>query len=197
MKDTGTTIVLPPPETEGGKPLMNALKERCSKREFSDRPLSPQMLSNLLWAAIGINRPESGKLTAPNARERHEIDVFVVMADGTYLYDNKNHTLKTVLTEDIRPLAGKQDFVAGAPVNLVYVADYTKMPELNHEQQLVYSSTDVGFSVQNVYLFCASAGLSTVARGSIDREALGKALKLGAQQRIILGQSVAYPADAR
>jgi len=102
--------------------------------------------------------------------------------------------LETVTTDDLRTLAGKQDFVATAPINLIYVADYTRMPDLNPEQQLVYSSTDVGFSVENAYLFCASFGLATVVRGSIDREALGTALGLGPQQRIILGQSIGYPA---
>ncbi len=193
-QDEAASITLPPPETEGGKSLMDLLKERQSKREFSNQPLSPQMLSNLLWATIGINRPESGKLTVPNSRERHEIDVFVITAEAAYRYDNKQHALATVLRKDIRTLAGKQDFVAVAPLNLVYVADYAKMPELNKEQQLVYGSTDAGFSVQNAYLFCTSAGLSTVVRGSIDREALGEALGLGPQQRIILAQSVGYPA---
>lgn len=193
-QDEAASITLPPPETEGGKSLMDLLKERQSKREFSNQPLSPQMLSNLLWATIGVNRPESGKLTVPNSRERHEIDVFVITAEAAYRYDNKQHALATVLRKDIRTLAGKQDFVAVAPLNLVYVADYAKMPELNKEQQLVYGSTDAGFSVQNAYLFCTSAGLSTVVRGSIDREALGEALGLGPQQRIILAQSVGYPA---
>jgi SagB-type dehydrogenase family enzyme len=187
-------IVLPPPEITGGRPLMELLKERQSKREFSDEPLSLQILSNLLWAATGVNRPDIAKLTAPNARDRHEIDVYVIMVEGAYQYDIQNHTLEQVLSDDIRSLAGTQDFVAIAPINLVYVADYTKMPELNMEQQLIYSLTDVGFVVQNVYLFCGSADLSTVVRGSIDRAALGAALRLSNQQRIILGQSVGYPA---
>lgn len=190
---TATPIALPAPQTEGGKPLLDALRERQSTREFSDRPVPLQTLSNLLWAAIGISRPD-GKLTVPNARSRREIDVFVITAAGTYLYDIQHHALKTVTTADLRPLAGKQDFVASAPVNLIYVADYARMPDLNPEQQLVYSSTDVGFSVENAYLFCASFGLATVVRGSIDREALGNTLGLGPQQRIILGQSVGYPA---
>ena len=191
---TASTIALPPPETAGGRALMDLLRERRSNREFGDKPLSPQTLSNLLWAAIGVNRPDEGKLTVPNARSRHEVDVYVVTAEGAYRYDNSSHALKVVVGQDIRALAGKQDFVATAPVNLIYVADFGKMPDLTGEQQLVYGSTDVGFSVQNAYLFCAAAGLSTVARGSIDREALGKALKLDPQQRIILGQSVGYPA---
>jgi nitroreductase len=187
-------IVLLPAQMHGGRPLMDILRERESKREFSDRPLSQQTLANLLWAAIGINRPESGKLTVPNGRSRREIDVFVITAEAAYRYDIDRHLLHTVVRDDIRRLAGKQDFVPNAPVNLIFVADYAKMPELNPEQQLVYSSTDAGFCVQNVYLFCTSVGLSTVARGSVDREALGKALGLGPQQRIILAQSVGYPA---
>lgn len=191
---TTPLAALPPPETQGGKPLMTLLGERQSQREFSDKPLSPQTLSNLLWAAIGISRPDSGKLTVPNARSRREIDVYAITANGTYLYDIQHHALKTVVADDLRPLAGKQDFVATAPLNLIYVADYSRMPDLNGEQQIVYSSTDVGFSAQNVYLFCTSAGLATVVRGSIDRESLGKALGLSSQQRIILGQSVGYSA---
>ena len=189
-------VALPPPETEGGKPLLTTIKERRSSRAFADRPLSPQTLSNLLWAAIGISDPESGKLTVPNARSRHEIDVFVVTAVGTYRYDIRHHALNVVTTADIRALAGKQDFVATAPVSLVYVADYARMADLTPEQQLVYGSTDVGFSVQNAYLYCASAGLVTVVRGSVDREALGKALGLRPQQRIILAQCVGWPAAA-
>lgn len=191
---TNATTALPAPEMEGGKPLMTAIRERRSTREFSERQLSPQTLANLLWATIGISRPESGKLTVPNGRSRREVTVFVITAAGTHRYDIERHALETVTTDDLRTLAGKQDFVATAPVNLIYVADYTRMPDLNPEQQLVYSSTDVGFSVENAYLFCASFGLATVVRGSIDREALGKALGLGPQQRIILGQSIGYPA---
>lgn len=189
-------IALPPPETAGGKPLMTAIKERRSSRAFADRPLSPQTLSNLLWATSGISDPEGGRLTVPNARSRHEVDVFVVTAAGTYRYDIQRHALSVVTTADIRALAGKQDFVATAPVNLVYVVDYARMPDLTPEQQLVYGSTDVGFSVQNAYLYCASAGLATVVRGSVDREALGRALGLDAQQRIILAQCVGWPAAA-
>ena len=191
---TATTITLPPPETEGGQPLLTLIAKRRSAREFADQPLSPQLLSTLLWVATGLSDPAGGKLTVPNARSRHEIDVFVITRDGAYLYDFRNHALKTVLTGDIRALAGKQDFVPTAPVNIIYVADYARMPDLNTEQQQVYSSTHVGFSAQNVYLFCTSAGLATVVRGSIDREALGKALGLTAQQRIILGQSVGHKA---
>ena len=103
-----TMIRLPPPQTEGGLPLMDAIRARQSSREFAERPLSPQLLSNLLWAAIGISHPERGGLTVPNARSRREVDVFAVTAEGTYLYNIESHGLKSVVAGDIRSLAGKQ-----------------------------------------------------------------------------------------
>lgn len=187
-------IKLPPPRMEGGKPLMQVLKERHSTREFSAKPLPQQMLSNLLWAANGVNRADSGKRTAPSARDWREIDVYVAMAKGLYRYDPITHTLKRVATGDLRKLTGVQDFVATVPVNLVYVADLNRMSDAETEQKTIYSATDTGFIAQNVYLFCASAGLATVVRGSIDRAALSVAMGLGSHQQIILAQSVGYPA---
>ena len=189
-------IKLLPPEMEGGKPLMQALKERHSTREFGSKPLPPQVLSNLLWAASGVSRPDSGKRTAPSARDWREIEVYVTMAEGAYRYDPQTHTLKRVVAGDIRKLTGVQDFVATAPVNLVYVADLNRMIDVGAEQKALYSATDTGFIAQNVYLYCASAGLATVVRGSVDREVLGKALGLGSHQQIILAQSVGYPASS-
>ncbi|HWR77433.1 MAG TPA: SagB/ThcOx family dehydrogenase [Thiobacillus sp.] len=203
MSVTGTglaqetaAIRLLPPETEGGKPLMQALKARHSTREFGSKPLPPQVLSNLLWAASGVNRPDSGKRTAPSARDWREVDVYVTTAEGAYRYDPPTHTLKRVATGDIRKLTGVQDFVATATVNLVYVADLDKMSEASAEDKALYSATDTGFIAQNVYLFCASAGLATVVRGSVNRPALGAALGLGSHQQIILAQSVGYPAGS-
>lgn len=190
-------IKLPPPQTEGGKPLMQALKERHSTREFGAKPLSQQVLSNLLWAANGVNRADSGKRTAPSARDWREIDVYVATAKGVYRYDPITHTLKRVVASDIRKLTGVQNFVATVPVNLVYVADLNRMGDAGSEQKTIYSATDTGFIAQNVYLFCASAGLATVVRGSVDRAALGAAMGLGSHQHIILAQSVGYPAKQR
>jgi len=187
-------IKLPPPQMEGGKPFMQVLKERHSTREFGAKPLPQQVLSNLLWAANGVNRADSGKRTAPSARDWREIDVYVATAKGVYRYNPITHTLKRVVTSDIRKMTGVQDFVATVPVNLVYVADLNRMSDAEAEQQAVYSATDTGFIAQNVYLFCASAGLATVVRGSIDRAALGAAMGLGSHQQIILAQSVGYPA---
>jgi SagB-type dehydrogenase family enzyme len=189
-------IKLPPPETEGGKPLMQALKERRSTREFADRPLPRQVLSNLLWAANGVNRPEKGKRTAPSARDWREIDIYLVIAAGAYRYDAGTHTLERVAGGDLRKHTGVQDFVAMAPINLVYVADLDRMSGAGADQKALYSATDTGFIAQNVYLYCASAGLATVVRGSVDREALGAALGLAANRKIILAQSVGYPAGS-
>jgi SagB-type dehydrogenase family enzyme len=189
-------IKLPPPETEGGKPLMQALKERRSTREFADRPLPRQVLSNLLWAANGVNRPETGKRTAPSARDWREIDIYLVIAEGAYRYDAGTHTLERVAGGDLRKHTGVQDFVAMAPINLVYVADLDRMSGAGADQKALYSATDTGFIAQNVYLYCASAGLATVVRGSVDREALGAALGLAANREIILAQSVGYPAGS-
>lgn len=186
-------IQLPAPQTEGGKPLMQALKERKTSREFSPRVLPPQVLSNLLWAAFGINRPESGRRTAPSAVNWQEIDIYVASPEGLYLYDAKNHTLQPALAQDLRALTGKQDFVKDAPVNLVYVADFSRMGNSPDDRKEITASADTGFIGQNVYLFCATEGLATVVRGLIDKPALEKAMGLRPDQRVILAQTVGYP----
>lgn len=188
----GEPLRLPPPRMEGGMPLMQALKSRQSGREFSPKPLPLQVLSDLLWAAQGVNRPESGKRTAPTARDWREIDVYVAGADGVYVYEPNTHALRRVLDKDIRALTGTQDFPATAPVNLVYVADLARMDTTEDYRQL-YAATDTGFIAQNVYLYCASAGLATVVRGSVDRKALAAALGLRPRQQIVLAQTVGYP----
>jgi SagB-type dehydrogenase family enzyme len=186
-------IDLPAPQTEGGKPLMQALKARHSTREFGDRMLSAQVLSNLLWAAAGVNRPD-GRRTFPSASNYQEMDVYVIMSDGVYRYEPKPHQLVRLLGSDLRALAGSQDFVKTAPINLVYVADTAKYrPQMKEEDRLLYSGADAAFISQNVYLFCASEGLATVVRASIDRPALGRAMQLRPEQRIILEQPVGYP----
>jgi len=186
-------LKLPAPQTTGGMPLMQALQARHSSREFSARPLESQLLSDLLWAAAGVNRVESGKRTAPSARDWREIDIYVALADSTYIYDANVHALRRVLASDVRALTGTQEFVANAPLNLVYVADLQRMEGASREDKDRYAAADTGFIAQNVYLFCASAGLNTVVRGSVDREVLGNALKLSSQQRIVLAQTVGYP----
>jgi len=193
LAQEGDVVKLPPPETQGGMPLMAALKARHSSREFDARPLPTQLLSNLLWSANGVNRPDTGKRTAPSARNWQEIDLYVAMADGTFRYDPPSHSLQPVAQGDLRRLTGVQDFVATAPVNLVYVANLDRMADAAPEQQTLYSAADTGFIAQNVYLYCASVGLATVVRGSVDREALAAALGLGPRQQIVLAQTVGYP----
>jgi SagB-type dehydrogenase family enzyme len=186
-------IQLPPPQTDGGRPLMQALKDRASSRNFSPEKLPVQVLSNMLWAAFGVNRPESGGRTAPSASNSQEMDLYVATADGLFLYDAKAHPLKPVLAEDIRALAGRQAFVKEAPLNLIYVSDLAKMTRAAPGDREFFAAAHTGFISQNVYLFCASEGLATVVRGSIDRSLLAKAMKLRPDQKIILSQTVGYP----
>jgi SagB-type dehydrogenase family enzyme len=188
-------IQLPAPCMEGGMPLMQALKERQTRRNFSERKLPLQVLSDLLWAAFGISRPESGKRTAPSAKNFQEIDIYVALAEGLYLFDAKAHSLKPILGQDIRALTGMQSFVKTAPVNLVYVADYSRVEERSAGNNSLYSGADTGFIAQNVYLYCASKGLATVVRAWIDRPALAEAMKLRADQEIVLSQTVGYPGE--
>jgi SagB-type dehydrogenase family enzyme len=185
-------IRLPKPQMDGGKPLMQVLRDRKSARAFSGQRLSEQALSNLTWAAFGINRPD-GRRTAPSASNRQEVEVYVVTPEGGYLYDAKEHVLAPVAAGDFRAQAGTQDYVKDAPVNLVFVADTAKMGKGSDEQKALNYGADTGFISQNVYLYCTSEGLATVVRASVDREALAKALKLRPEQKIVLAQTVGYP----
>jgi len=188
-------IKLLAPRAEGGKSLVQALKERKTLREFSPRELPLQVLSEMLWAACGINRPDSGGRTAPSAMNMQEIDIYVATKDGLYLFDAKENMLQPILAEDIRGLTGKQSFVKEAPVNLIYVANLSKMSKLSPEDVNFYAATDTGFISENVYLYCASEGLATVVRGWVDKPALAKAMKLGSDKIIVLAQTVGYPKD--
>ena len=186
-------LALPNPQTDGGRPLMQVLKHRNTSRAFSPERLSAQVLSNLLWAAYGINRPDAGKRTAPSAMNWQEIDIYVALAEGLYRYEAAGHRLEPVVSGDLRSLTGSQPFIAEAPVNLIYVADHSRTGKASKEERELYSAADTGFISQNVYLFCASEGLATVVRGSIDRVALAKAMRLRPDQKIILAQTVGYP----
>ncbi len=185
-------VKLPDPKTEGGMPLMQALKERRSEREFSPEKLPAQTLSNLLWAAWGINRPD-GHRTAPSARNMQEIDVYVSSSDGLFLYEPKGHRLRKILAEDIRAATGNNPYVKDAAVNLVYVADLARANLTDPAAIEFYTGADTAFLAQNVYLFCASEKLAVVVRGNIDRPALAKRMKLRPDQKITLAQSVGYP----
>ncbi len=185
-------IVLPRPQTDGGRPLMWALRFRRSTREFKADRLPLQVLSNLLWAAFGVNRPD-GRRTAPSAQNWQEIDIYLATADGLFVYDSKAHALNPVLAEDLRGATGVQSFTTTAPVNLVYVADLSRVGE-GATGQDAYVPVDAGFIGQNVYLFCASESLATVFRGSVDCSALGKRMRLGPNQKVLFAQTVGYPA---
>ena len=186
-------VTLPAPQTDGGMPLMKALKNRQTTREFGDKKLTDQQISNLLWAADGINRPDLKKRTAPSAMNYQETDIYLAMHDGLFLYNAEKQQLEQVSSEDIRPKTGIQDFVATAPINLVYVADYAKMAKADESTKESYAMADAAFISENVYLFCASEGLNTGVRAWIDKENLAKAMKLKPTQHIILAQSVGYP----
>lgn len=186
-------IHLPKPQTSGGKPLMQALKDRHSTREFNTKKLPLQTLSNLLWAGFGINRP-NGHRTAPSAVNWQDIDIYVAMEEGLYVYDAKGNRLKPILAEDIREMAGIQPFTQVAPVDLIYVSDQSKMARAgSQEQKDLYSAADTGFISQNVYLFCASEGLATVVIAMVDKPTLAKKMGLKSEQKIMLVQPVGHP----
>ena len=186
-------IQLPQPQLDRGRPLMQVLKDRSSSRSFRAEKLPLQVLSNLLWAGFGVNRPDTGNRTAPSAMNSQETDIYVATADGLYLYDAKSNELKPILPDDIRGLTGRQEFVKDAPVNLIYVADFSKIGASTKEDKKLYSAAGTGFISENVYLYCASEGLATVVRGSIDRQSLAKIMRLRPDQKVILVQSVGYP----
>ncbi|MEM3731030.1 MAG: SagB/ThcOx family dehydrogenase [Candidatus Bathyarchaeia archaeon] len=175
---------------------MQALKSRRSERRLLNTKLSMQHLSEVLWAANGVNS-EDGKRTAPSAMNRHAVDVYVVLEEGVYLYDPIEHHLHLIAKGDFRKLVGKQDFVYTAPVNLVYVADMSKFENLPrqapYEERLKWAHIEAGHKAQNVYLYCASEGLAAVVRTSIDGEAFSKAVGLGPKQIVIAAQTVGYP----
>ncbi len=187
-------VQLPPPRSQGGKPLIEALRLRRSIREYSPQPLPPQVLSDLLWAAFGINRPATGDRTAPCWRHVMVIDIYAAMADGVWIYDPKGHKLLPHLHDDIRATTGTQGFVATAPLNLIYVAHGERMGDITAEDRRLYASVDAGFIGQNVYLFCASEGLATVFRAALNYSKLAQTLRLGAGQFVAFAQTVGYPA---
>ena len=186
-------IKLPAPKMDGGMPLLQALKARHSEREFGAARLAPQVLSNLLWAAWGINRPD-GHRTAPSASNKQELEIYVTLPEGAFVWDAKTNTLNPVAAGDLRGATGTQPFPATAALNLVYVADMSKAGRpATDPQQAMNVGADAGAIVQNVYLFCASEGLVSVVRASVPKDALAKQLKLRDTQLIVLAQSIGFP----
>lgn len=191
---TLVNIVLPTPEKEGGLPLMEVLMKRRSGRTFSEKELDLQTLSNLLWATFGYGMGGKRR-TAPSSHNRQETDIYVALASGTYIYRPTENILEMVLADDIRPLTGLQDFVAVAPLNLIFVADTSKITGKDERGTVETAYVDTGFISQNTYLYCASAGLVTVTRAMIDKVALGAKLSLRPEQIITLSQTVGYPQE--
>jgi nitroreductase len=185
-------IPLPAPQTEGGKPLMQALQQRRTSRELQPDKLPVQVLANLLWAGFGINRPEDGHRTAPSAMNSQEVDLYVALPGGLYVYEAKPHQLKPVLDKDLRAKTSGQPFATNAPVVLIFVADLPRLTRANPDQRPFYAGIDTGYISQNIYLYCASEGLATVVY-DLDRAPLAAAMKLRPEQRIILAQAVGYP----
>lgn len=173
--------------------LLEVLLRRRSCRQFGTRELRLTVLSRLLWAAFGVNRPQQMGRTAPSAQDMQVISIYVALASGLYRYDARAHQLQLILAEDIRAATGSQDFVAGAPVNLIYVADLDPVSGASRVEQEYYAALDTGHISQNVYLFCAAEGLGAVSRGEVDRPALARVMRLQAGQSVILAQTVGYP----
>jgi SagB-type dehydrogenase family enzyme len=172
---------------------MQALSDRKSQRDFSEKPLSLETLSSLLWAANGVNRSD-GRRTAPSAVNSQDIDIYVCMASGAYLYDAKQHRLVRVTTEDVRKqVAGRQPMAA--PVFLVLVGDVSRYPGGMSSQRQVLESLaamDAGYVSQNICLYCSAAKLATVPRASMDKAALAKSLQLKESQILLLNNPVGY-----
>jgi len=181
---------LPSPDKKGGIPLMKALNERQTTRSFSNENLSDQQLSDLLWAAFGINRTDSKKRTAPSANNKQEIDIYVFLQEGTFLYLPETHSLKRINREDLRSLTGSQAFVKNAAVNLVYVANFERVPSENPDESLKWSFANAGHISQNVYLYGASAGLGVVVRGWVDGDLVKSKLQLNEKQYVLFAQTI-------
>ena len=191
---TAQTIALPAPVMTGGKSLMQALKDRQSIREYADRPLSDQDLSNLLWAAWGVNRTAGDGRTAPRWRDAYLLDIYVTRADGVWHFEPKGHRLLFHMAGDLRgQTTTGQPFVATAPLNLVYAVDTSKMTGATENEKNAVAGATAAVTGENVYLYCASAGLATVFRGSVPGETLAKTLKLAPGQIIQFAQTVGYP----
>ena len=191
--DGSPALALPPPRLDGGLPLMQALARRQSQRAFGTEPLDEATLSDLLWAAAGVNRPDLGGRTAPSAMNAQEVVLYAAMPQGLYRYEPAAHALRLVLASDVRRVTGYQDFVDDAALDLVFVADHGRMGLVPAAQRSAYAFAAAGAMAQNVYLACASAGLATVVRAWFDRQALAGAMHLANDEQLLLAQTVGRP----
>lgn len=184
-------IKLPEPEKKGGMTLNEALMSRKTNRTFASKELSMQEISNLLWAANGINRMD-GKRTAPSARNAQEIEVYVAMKSGLYRYEANDNALRIISTKDQRhQMSQRPQMIEEAPIALIFYANYDKMKNFDDTSKEFYGATDAGFVSQNVYLYCAAHNLNTVVMGYIDRDAIREIINVDG--KAILVQPVGYP----
>ncbi len=185
-------INLPEPDRTGGKTLMLSLSQRKSSREFSSKELSLQQISNILWAANGINRKEESKHTAPTANNRQNMEIYVFLPTGVYLYNDKDHKLLMINPGNHMKSAGRQDFVGTAAMNVMIVSDMSKLGDSTEENKLIYAGIHAGAIMQNLYLYCASAELNTVARRYFDEKVVSEVLKLSSEKKPIIAQTIGY-----
>jgi nitroreductase len=183
-----TPIKLNDPDKSRGLTVMAALSNRASVREWSSEKLSLQDLSDLVWAANGINRPAEGKRTAPSARNAQDIDVYVFAEEGIYLYDAAGQILNPVNKGDYRNILGKQE----APVVLLLVSVISRFPGEDNEQKVITGAFDAGIVSQNIALFCAGTGLKTRPRAGMDKEKIKEVLSLNDDQLPMLNLPVGY-----
>lgn len=185
-------ISLPEVVRTGGMPLMEAISLRRSGRDIDpSKDIDLQTLSNLLWAAFGINRTKGR--TAPSSHNRQEIELYVCLKSGVYRYNPVENLLEMLFEKDMRAETGSQPFVGEAPVEIALVSDTTKITGKTPQGVIESTYADTGFICQNIYLFCASEGLSTVTRALVPKEELAAKWNLHPGQIITLVQTVGYP----
>ncbi len=186
-------INLNPPGHERGLTVIQALSIRASATEFNSTDLKDDDLSDLLWAANGINRPDEGKRTAPSAMNAQDIDVYVFKKTAVYLYNAKQHALVKISNGDYRALiAGSQKFVADAPVICLLVSDISRFRNGEESAKLTYAAMDAGIVSQNISVFCASVGIKTRPRASMDQDKIREVLQLKDTQHLMLNHPVSY-----
>jgi SagB-type dehydrogenase family enzyme len=189
------SITLNPPDKKRGLPVMQALEKRASASGFTSDKLSLKDLSDLLWAADGINRPELKKRTAPSAMNAQDIDVYVFMEEGVYIYNATLHSLDPIVSGDQRILAaGRKTDIAKASVILLMVSDISRFPGGEDNMKLSMAAMDAGIVSQNISIFCAGVGFNTRPRATMDLVKLREILKLKDSQYPLLNNPVSYPA---
>ncbi len=182
---------LPSPRPMDTKPLGFALQERKSLRMFIDKPVPEEMLSNILWAAYGYNRVEDQLRTVPSARNAQELDIYVFLHDGIYLYDAQKNTLEMVRKGDFRKMISKQEYFAIAPISIVVVANYDRMERFDKDKREFYSAIDAGYVSQDIYLMCANYRLGTVACGAINHDEIAKLVNLK-NGRVVIAHPIGF-----